>query len=87
MDINETATSKTTPDNVNHPAHYTKGGVECIAAIKASMNPESFRGYCKGNCLKYIWRYEEKGGLESLQKARVYLEWLIESVCVMHKEA
>ena len=46
MNLNETATSK--PDNVNHPAHYTKGGVECIAAIKASMNPESFRGYCKG---------------------------------------
>lgn len=36
-------------DNVNHPAHYTQGGIECIEAIKASMTPEAFRGYLKGN--------------------------------------
>jgi len=64
-------------DPVLHPSHYTKGGVECIQAIEASMTPEAFRGYCKGNALKYIWRYEDKGGVESLQKARVYLNWLI----------
>ncbi len=66
-------------DNVIHPSHYCKGNIECIKAIEASMNREAFRGYCKGNCLKYIWRYENKGGKESLEKAKVYLQWLIDA--------
>jgi len=67
-------------DSVNHPAHYTQGNIECIDAIRASMTVAAFRGYCKGNALKYIWRYEIKGGVESLEKAKVYLEWLIDNV-------
>ena len=67
-------------DNVNHPEHYTKGGVECIEAIRASMTREAFCGYCKGNILKYIWRYEDKGQGEDLKKAKVYLDWLISEV-------
>ena len=67
-------------DNVIHPAHYTKGGIECIAAIEASMTSEAFRGYLKGNCLKYLWRYEDKGWIESLKKAQVYLSWLIKTL-------
>ena len=43
-------------DAVQHPSHYVKGGVECIDAIKASMTPEAFAGYCKGNVMKYIFR-------------------------------
>lgn len=66
-------------DNVNHPSHYTQGGIECIEAIKASMSPEGFQDYCKGNVLKYIWRWREKGGTEDLEKAQVYLGWIIES--------
>ena len=67
-------------DMVNHPEHYTKGGIECIDAIRASMSKEAFAGYCKGNCLKYIWRYEDKNGIEDLQKAAVYLKWLMKEV-------
>ena len=67
-------------NDVRAPEHYCKGDVECIDAIKASMTGDAFRGYCKGNCMKYLWRYENKGGLESLEKALVYLEWLVESV-------
>jgi len=66
-------------DNVNHPGHYCQGGIECIKAIEASMTPEEFQGYCKGNVMKYIWRFREKNGLEDLKKARVYLGWMIES--------
>lgn len=66
-------------DNVNHPQHYTKGGVECIDAIRASMTKEAFAGYCKGNVMKYIFRYEDKGGVEDLKKAQVYLGWLIDA--------
>lgn len=63
---------------IDHPLHYTQGGIECIEAIRASMAPEAFRGYLKGNILKYLWRYENKGGLVDLKKAEVYLRWLIE---------
>lgn len=65
-------------DNVNHPEHYTRGGIECIAAIRASMDPDGFSDYCKGNVLKYLWRWRDKGGVEDLRKARVYLDWLID---------
>lgn len=69
-------------DNVNHPNHYDKGnGVECIEAIRASMTDAAFAGYCKGNVLKYMWRYEDKGGIEDLRKAQVYLGWLIGALC------
>ncbi len=67
-------------DMVNHPDHYTRGGIECIEAIKASMTPEEFRGYLKGNIMKYLWRYQDKGGLEDLQKAGWYLNRLIGEV-------
>lgn len=66
-------------DNVNHPSHYTSGGIECIDAIRESMSPEEFQGYCKGNTIKYLWRWRQKGGVEDLEKADVYLRWLIES--------
>lgn len=66
-------------DTVNHPNHYTKGGIECIQAIKASMTADGFADYCKGNVLKYIWRWRDKVGVEDLRKAKVYLDWLIET--------
>jgi hypothetical protein len=40
-------------DAVNHPNHYTgSNGIECIRAIEASMTPEGFQDYCKGNIEK-----------------------------------
>jgi hypothetical protein len=67
-------------DTVNKPAHYNNGKVECIEAIDASMTEVEFRGYLKGNVLKYVWRYLYKGKpLEDLKKARWYLDRLIES--------
>lgn len=76
---NDRAKSPTNTDAVNHPNHYCQGGIECIKAIEASMTPEEFQGYCKGNVMKYIWRFREKNGLEDLKKAQVYLGWMIES--------
>ena len=71
-------TYKSADDPVNHPSHYTRGGIECIEAIKASMTAEAYKGYLKGNVLKYLWRYENKGKpVEDLKKANTYLEWLI----------
>ena len=58
-----------TKEHVNHPDHYTNGDIECIDAIRASMTDSEFAGYCKGNCLKYIWRYNKKNGIELIEKA------------------
>lgn len=66
---------------VNSPKHYNTGGIECIEAIKASMSPEEYKGYLKGNAFKYLWRYTYKGKpLEDLKKAQWCLNKLIESV-------
>lgn len=67
------------PDPVNHPDHYTSGGIECIDAIRASMTPDEFRGMLKGNAMKYLWRYRLKGKpVQDLEKAAWYLARLIE---------
>ena len=67
-------------DPVNNPSHYNAGGVECIEGIESSMGLSPFRGYLKGNVLKYIWRYENKGKpVEDLKKAEWYLSRLIKS--------
>jgi hypothetical protein len=65
-------------DNVNHPTHYTDGGIECIEAIEASLTPDEYRGYLKGNIQKYVWRERLKGGTESLKKAQWYIDRLIQ---------
>lgn len=67
-------------DNVNHPNHYIKGGLECIKVIKAQLTKEQYQGYLYGNVLKYMWRWQDKNGLEDLRKAAKYLEWLQEEV-------
>ena len=65
-------------DVVDRPAHYNQGGIECIAAIEASMSGDAFKGYLKGSVLKYLWRYEHKGRpVEDLRKARWFLDRLI----------
>jgi hypothetical protein len=64
------------------PDHYG-GEIECIAAIKASMSQQQFKGYLKGNVIKYLWRYDRKNGLEDLQKADVYLQWLIKEEAIL----
>lgn len=68
-------------DVVNHPTHYTSGSIECIDAIKASMGQEKFKGYLKGNIIKYIWRYELKQNpVQDLEKAQFYLNRLLKEV-------
>jgi len=56
-------------DNVNHPAHYTKGGMETIDFIESKgLN------YLLGNVVKYVTRADHKGNREEdLLKARWYL--------------
>ena len=68
-------------DVVNSPNHYNNGSIECIEGIQASMSAEAFAGYLKGNCMKYLWRYDYKGKpVEDLQKAQWYLAELIKEL-------
>lgn len=61
-------------DPVNHPAHYTDGGIETADFIRAKLGPDGFRAYCIGNALKYLSRAGKKGGWrEDLRKAVWYL--------------
>ena len=63
-------------DNVNHPMHYTEGKIECIEYIEDKLTPEEYRGYIKGNVLKYITREKHKNGDEDIRKAKWYLDRL-----------
>lgn len=66
-------------DNVTHPSHYTQGKVECIDAIEAAVTGLSgMEAVCTAQCIKYLWRWKRKNGLEDLLKARWYLDRLIE---------
>lgn len=68
-------------DFVNHPPHYNRKGIECLDAIEASMEEEEWKGYLKGNTMKYLWRYTYKGNaVEDLRKAEFYLKKLIKQV-------
>ena len=69
-------TEQTEHDNIN-PDHYKeRTSIECIDAIRSALTEEEFRGYCKGNVLKYTWREKLKGGDEDLKKAKQYIEFM-----------
>ena len=61
-------------DVVNHPAHYTQGGIECIDAIQAAVTGLSgMEAVCVANAIKYVWRSAHKNGNEDINKAMWYL--------------
>ena len=66
---------------VENPDHYNTGAIEAIEAIRASMPPEQYFGYLKGNVMKYLWRYDYKEKpVEDLRKADWYLNRLIDAL-------
>lgn len=67
-------------DNVNHPAHYqSKSGLETIQIIEACVEDlDGMEAVCTANIIKYISRWKKKNGLEDLNKARWYLNYLID---------
>ena len=69
------------PDMVNHPQHYTQGGIECIDALKAAtVGKRGIEAVCVANVIKYLWRYEEKNGIEDVRKAKWYIERLLKEL-------
>lgn len=64
-------------DAVLQPKHYMQGSHECIEEIKAMLTPDEFRGFLKGNVIKYRYRANLKNGKEDLAKADNYAYYLI----------
>ena len=54
------------------PKHYDKA-IQPVQYIHANG-----LGFCEGNVIKYVTRWKDKNGLEDLEKAKHYLEILIE---------
>lgn len=70
-------------EQVNHPAHYNSGGIECIDAMVAALGPLVTAHFCHGNAFKYLWRAGQKDGnpvTQDFKKAKWYIEKAIELV-------
>jgi hypothetical protein len=69
-------------DEVNRPAHYTQGGIECLDAIEAALGRDGFRAFLRGQVIKYVWRAELKHAspLTDARKAQFYLCRYIDSL-------
>jgi len=71
-------------DEINQPAHYTKGSIECIDYMEDKLG-SGFGYHLEGNILKYMHRWRHKhdsqdGRLTDLRKTRYYLDKLIADV-------
>ena len=73
-------------DAVNHPSHYNRYSREVIESIKGLCTPEEYRGYLKGNIIKYSARYSGKDGLQDIDKLAKYTQFLKEFEIEMEGE-
>lgn len=73
---------------VSHPAHYqSKTGLEVIDVIEAfTFDLKGIEATDTGNVLKYMCRWKNKNGVQDLEKARWYLEHLIDHVKLLEEE-
>lgn len=53
--------------------HYKKLAIQPVEYIHANTI-----GYCEGNVIKYVSRWRSKNGIKDLEKAKHYIELLIE---------
>lgn len=60
--------------------HYKKHKIQPWDAMKEWMSPDEFQGFLLGNVIKYVARHKSKNGLQDLEKAKHYLEKLIEEI-------
>ena len=64
-----------------NPSHYRSGKIECIDALEsATVGKSGAEAVCTANVIKYLWRYEQKNGLQDIRKARWYLDRLIQTI-------
>lgn len=53
--------------------HYRNGGIQPVEYIETNN-----LGFCEGNVIKYVTRHKYKDGRKDLEKARHYIDLLIE---------
>jgi len=59
--------------------HYNRGVIQPIDFMESHFTPDEYRGYLKGQVIKYISRYRYKGSpIADLAKAQTYILWLLE---------
>lgn len=73
-------------DLVNHPSHYTVGGIECIDYLEAKLTYEEFCGFLRGNVIKYMSRARHKDNTDALQDYRKAL-WYQDRLIATMEEA
>lgn len=75
-------------DTVNHPSHYmSETGMEVIDVIEAfTFDLKGIEATDTGNIIKYICRWKNKNGVQDLEKAKWYIEHLINHVKNLEKE-
>lgn len=60
------------------PDYYKKDGKDLLDEFfNTLMTKEQAIGFCLGNAIKYLTRYDKKNGLEDLQKANEYLNRML----------
>lgn len=63
-----------TVDMVNHPSHYTQGGMECIDEMVLIFGKEAVKHFCVCNAWKYRKRAMFKNGQEDIDKSDWYIK-------------
>lgn len=62
----------------NTPKHYVlSDGSDIMDVLAKILGPEEFKGFLRGNAIKYLIRYRQKGGVEDLKKAMDYVNRLL----------
>lgn len=59
--------------------HYRSKKVQPWDAMEAWMSTDEFRGFLRGNAIKYLAREKDKGGVTDLKKAMHYMKKLLET--------
>lgn len=63
-------------EDIKKPDRYNKRGkLECWDVI---LDQEM--DFLEGSVLKYLWRYKEKNGIHDLEKAKIYIDKIIQGL-------
>lgn len=79
---------ESTDKMVSHPSHYqSETGLEVIDVIESfTFDLKGIEATDTGNVLKYMCRWKNKNGLQDLEKAKWYLDHLIDHVRLLEEK-
>lgn len=86
--INAVINYKSDDPMVEHPSHYiSETGMEVIDVIEAfTFDLKGIEATDTGNAIKYICRWKNKNGIQDLEKAKWYIQHLINHLKKLEKE-